>query len=84
MVLTGKAFLGLLDDARDAADFGGLGGHCHAEFLFENLLHFKKENDFVRYVTKYKKDVTNLISYINIKVTGYLTHKIYNLKSKDK
>ncbi len=51
---------------------------------FENLLHFKKENDFVRYVTKYKKDVTNLISYFNIKITGYLTYKIYNLKNKEK
>jgi hypothetical protein len=51
---------------------------------FENLLHFKKENDFARYVTKYKKDITNLISYFNIKITGYLTQKIYNLKSKEK
>lgn len=51
---------------------------------FENLLHFKKENDFVRYVTKYKKDVTNLISYFNIKINGYLTQKIYNLKNKEK
>lgn len=51
---------------------------------FENLLHFKKENDFVRYVTKYKKDVTNLISYFNIKITGVLTQKIYSLKSKEK
>ncbi len=51
---------------------------------FENLLHFKKENDFVRYVTKYKKDVTNLISYFNIKITGVLTQKIYNLKNREK
>jgi len=51
---------------------------------FENLLHYKKENDFVRYVTKYKKDVTNLISYFNIKITGVLTQKIYNLKNKEK
>jgi hypothetical protein len=51
---------------------------------FENLLHFKKENDFVRYMTKYKKDVTNLISYFNIKITGVLTQKIYHLKSKEK
>ena len=51
---------------------------------FENLLHFKKENDFVRYVTKYKKDVTNLISYFNIKITGVLTQKIYTLKNKEK
>ncbi len=51
---------------------------------FENVLHFDKENDFVRYVTKYKKDVTNLISYFNIKITGLLTHKIYGLKNKEK
>jgi hypothetical protein len=51
---------------------------------FENLLHFRKENDFARYVTKYKKDVTNLISFFNIKITGQLTQKIYALKSKEK
>jgi hypothetical protein len=51
---------------------------------FENLLHYKKENDFARYVTKYKKDVTNLISYFNIKINGYLTQRIYQLKSKEK
>ena len=51
---------------------------------FENLLHFRKENDFARYVTKYKKDVTNLISYFNIKINGLLTQKIYGLKNKEK
>ena len=51
---------------------------------FENLLHFHKENDFARYVTKYKKDITNLISYFNIKITGQLTQKIYALKGKNK
>jgi hypothetical protein len=51
---------------------------------FENLLHFHKENDFARYVTKYKKDVTNLISYFNIKINGFLTQKIYGLKNKEK
>jgi len=51
---------------------------------FENLLHFHKENDFARYVTKYKKDVTNLISYFNIKINGSLTQKIYELKNRDK
>ncbi len=49
---------------------------------FENLLRFKKEIDFVRYVTKYKKDLTNLISYFNIKVNGSLTQRIYNFKGK--
>jgi len=51
---------------------------------FENLLHYHKENDFARYVTKYKKDVTNLISYFNIKINGSLTQKIYELKNKEK
>lgn len=51
---------------------------------FENLLHFRKENDFARYVTKYKKDITNLISYFNIKINGSLTQKIYGLKNSDK
>jgi len=49
---------------------------------FENLLRFKKETEFVRYVTKYKKDLTNLISYFNIKITGVLTQKIYHCKNK--
>ena len=51
---------------------------------FENLLHFHKENDFARYVTKYKKDITNLISYFNIKINGSLTQKIYGFKNSDK
>jgi len=51
---------------------------------FENLLHFHKENDFARYVTKYKKDITNLISYFNIKINGSLTQKIYGLKNSEK
>ena len=49
---------------------------------FENLLRFKKEMDFVRYVTKYKKDLANDISYFNIKINGYLQGKIYNWKNK--
>ena len=49
---------------------------------FENLLRSKKEIDFVRYVTKYKKDLTNLISYFNIKINGGLTQRIYNFKGK--
>lgn len=50
---------------------------------FENILRFRKEQDFVRYVTKYKKDLTNLISYFNIKINGCLTQKIYDLKNKE-
>jgi hypothetical protein len=49
---------------------------------FENLLRFKKEMDFVRYVTKYKKDLANDISYFNIKINGSLQQKIYNWKNK--
>jgi len=49
---------------------------------FENLLRFKQHPDFVRYVTKYKKDVTNLISYFNIKVNGIITQRIYQMKSR--
>jgi hypothetical protein len=49
---------------------------------FENLLRFKMEIDFVRYVTKYKKDVTNLISYFNIKINGGLSQRIYHFKTK--
>jgi hypothetical protein len=51
---------------------------------FENVLHFHKENDFARYVTKYKKDVTNLISYFNIKINGSLTQRIYEFKNREK
>ncbi len=49
---------------------------------FENLLRFKKEQDFVRYVTKFKKDLTNIISFFNIKINGSITQQIYNLKEK--
>jgi hypothetical protein len=38
---------------------------------FENLL-------------QYKKDITNLISYFNIKITGVMTQKIYGLKNREK
>lgn len=48
---------------------------------FENLLRFKQENDFVRYVTKYKKDITNLISYFNIRINGLLADKIRHCKN---
>jgi len=49
---------------------------------FENLLRSKQRSDFVRYVTKYKKDITNLISYFNIKVNGLLTQRIYQIRSR--
>ncbi|HDZ27650.1 MAG TPA: hypothetical protein ENH65_14215 [Candidatus Aminicenantes bacterium] len=47
---------------------------------FENLLRFKKETSFVRYVTKYKKDLANAISFFNIRVNGSLTDKIHNMR----
>ncbi|MCR4409816.1 MAG: hypothetical protein QHH43_04745 [Candidatus Saccharicenans sp.] len=49
---------------------------------FENLLRFKKEADFVRYVTKFKKDLTNLISFLNIKINGVLGYRISTYKFK--
>ncbi len=49
---------------------------------FENLLRSKQRTDFVRYVTKYKKDVTNLISFFNIKVNGLITQRIYQSKTR--
>ncbi|HVP90085.1 MAG TPA: hypothetical protein VMS75_02595 [Terriglobales bacterium] len=49
---------------------------------FENLLRSKQRTDFVRYVTKYKKDVTNLISFFNIKVNGLITQRIYQSKAR--
>jgi hypothetical protein len=48
---------------------------------FENVL-FDKEAEFVRYVTKYKKDLANLIAYFNIKINGFLSEKIHRLKKK--
>jgi hypothetical protein len=49
---------------------------------FENLLRFKMEIDFVRYVTKYKKDITNLISFFNIKINGCLSQRIFHYRHK--
>jgi hypothetical protein len=49
---------------------------------FENLLWNNKENSFVRYVTKYKKDLANAISFFNIKIIGCLNDKILNLRFK--
>ncbi len=49
---------------------------------FDNILRFKTETEFVRYVTKYKKDLTNLISFFNIKVNGVLMQRIFHCKGK--
>lgn len=51
---------------------------------FENLLRFCQEVDFVRYVTKYKKDITNLISYFNIKINGCFAQRIHQLRPREK
>lgn len=50
---------------------------------FENYLWNNKENNFVRYITKYKKDLANAISYFNIKINGWLSEKITHLKSSE-
>src|SRR5512136_2857050 len=59
-------------------DFAKLSGHDLNDTIaeFETLLRYKERSDFVRYVTKYKKDVTNLISYFNIKVNGVIAQRI--------
>ncbi|MGD2246574.1 MAG: hypothetical protein PVI11_08515 [Candidatus Aminicenantes bacterium] len=49
---------------------------------FESNLRSSEENDFVRYVTKYKKDIANTISFFNIKINGYISEKIYSHKYK--
>jgi hypothetical protein len=49
---------------------------------FENLLRFKMEIGFVRYVTKFKKDLTNLISLFNIKINGVLAERIHGFRPK--
>lgn len=45
---------------------------------FENTL-FKNEPAFVRYATKFKKDLTNLIAFFNIKINGKLSDRIFGL-----
>jgi len=55
---------------------------CDEVAEFENLLWNNKENNFVRYVTKYKKDLANAISFFNIKIIGCLNDKILNLRFK--
>jgi len=43
---------------------------------FEGRLRFDEENQFAKYVTKYKKDISNLILYLNLKIISRLTYKI--------
>lgn len=49
---------------------------------FENLLRDNKEMNFVRYVTKYKKDLANTILYFYIRINGLINAHILNLKPK--
>ncbi|MEW6457184.1 MAG: hypothetical protein AB1410_10795 [Acidobacteriota bacterium] len=46
---------------------------------FENQLRWAEEINFARYVTKYKRDVTNLISYLNFKIICKLSSYINKL-----
>ncbi len=43
---------------------------------FENVLRFNKEDQYARYVTKYRKDLKNIISTINLNVLAMLSGKI--------
>ena len=45
---------------------------------FESNLRSNDENDFVRYVTKYKKDISNTLSFFNIKIHGIISEKIHS------
>ncbi len=45
---------------------------------FESLLRRGKAADFVRYVTKYRKDLDNLIAFFMMKVNGVLTDRIFH------
>ncbi len=49
---------------------------------FENDMWARRETSFVRYVTKYKKDLTNIISFFNIKINGCLADKIYRYRHR--
>ncbi len=45
---------------------------------FESNLRSNEETDFVRYVTKYKKDIANALSYFNIKIHGIISERIHS------
>ncbi len=45
---------------------------------FESNLRSNEENDFVRHVTKYKKDIANTLSFFNIKIHGIISEKIHS------
>jgi len=43
---------------------------------FENVLRFNREDRFARYVTKYRKDLKNIIHQLNFNVLAKLAHRI--------
>ena len=43
---------------------------------FESVLNFNDEDKFARYVTKFKKDLKNIIFFINFNILSELTHRI--------
>jgi len=45
---------------------------------FENLVRFGKEMKPAHYITMYRKDLTNLISYFNIRIDGYLAQLLFS------
>jgi hypothetical protein len=45
---------------------------------FENLVRFKKEVKPAHYITMYRKDLANLISYINIRIDGYIAQLLFS------
>jgi hypothetical protein len=47
---------------------------------FENVLRFNREDRFARYVTKYRKDLKNIIHQLNFNVLAKLAHRIQNLQ----
>jgi hypothetical protein len=48
---------------------------------FENVLRFNREDRFARYVTKYRKDLKNIIHQLNFNILAKLAHRIQGLQS---
>ncbi|MBN2430021.1 MAG: hypothetical protein JXQ27_01025 [Acidobacteria bacterium] len=48
---------------------------------FENVLRFNREDRFARYVTKYRKDLKNIIHQLNFNVLAKLAHRIQTQSS---
>jgi len=43
---------------------------------FENILRFNREDRYARYITKYRKDIKNIINSLNFNVLARLTYRI--------